>query len=88
MCGRSGLTVLYLSGITGDWKSLFTVAQSEAFDKIYQEKVAGLPQALFPWEWWPHIPGLDVNSEYPDVLVFKHAHRKQTFILRFSYTLH
>ncbi|XP_036688175.1 bile salt sulfotransferase-like isoform X1 [Balaenoptera musculus] len=37
-------------GITGDWKSHFTVAQSEAFDKIYQEKMAGLAQDLFPWE--------------------------------------
>ncbi|KAB0390774.1 hypothetical protein E2I00_006116, partial [Balaenoptera physalus] len=37
-------------GIIGDWKSHFTVAQSEAFDKIYQEKMAGLAQDLFPWE--------------------------------------
>ncbi|XP_076986781.1 sulfotransferase 2A1-like [Tamandua tetradactyla] len=41
---------LLRKGITGDWKNHFTVAQSETFDKIYQEKMAGLPQKLFPWE--------------------------------------
>ncbi|XP_058386704.1 sulfotransferase 2A1-like [Diceros bicornis minor] len=37
-------------GISGDWKNHFTVAQAEAFDKIFQEKMADLPQDLFPWE--------------------------------------
>ncbi|XP_053460723.1 sulfotransferase 2A1-like [Nycticebus coucang] len=37
-------------GVTGDWKNYFTVAQAEAFDKLFQEKMAGLPQELFPWE--------------------------------------
>ncbi|XP_032642440.1 sulfotransferase 2A1 [Chelonoidis abingdonii] len=36
-------------GICGDWKNHFTVAQSEAFDRIYQDRMAGLPEA-FPWE--------------------------------------
>ncbi|XP_053460717.1 sulfotransferase 2A1-like isoform X2 [Nycticebus coucang] len=41
---------LIRKGITGDWKNHFTVAQAEAFDKLFQEKMADLPRELFPWE--------------------------------------
>ncbi|XP_003803680.1 bile salt sulfotransferase-like [Otolemur garnettii] len=41
---------LMRKGVTGDWKNYFTVAQAEAFDKLFQEKMADLPQELFPWE--------------------------------------
>ncbi|XP_051017846.1 sulfotransferase 2A1-like [Acomys russatus] len=37
-------------GITGDWKSHFTVAQAEEFNKTFQEKMADFPKELFPWE--------------------------------------
>ncbi|XP_012863470.1 sulfotransferase 2A1 isoform X1 [Echinops telfairi] len=40
---------LLRKGVTGDWKRHFTVAQSEAFDKIYREKMVGLPPGLCPW---------------------------------------
>ncbi|XP_035164685.1 sulfotransferase 2B1-like isoform X4 [Oxyura jamaicensis] len=36
-------------GICGDWKNHFTVAQSETFDRIYQERMQGLNMA-FPWD--------------------------------------
>ncbi|XP_065426832.1 sulfotransferase 2B1-like isoform X2 [Chrysemys picta bellii] len=36
-------------GICGDWKNHFTVAQSEAFDRIYQDWMGGLMEA-FPWD--------------------------------------
>lgn len=31
---------LCLAGISGNWKNHFTVTQSEAFDKVYQEKMS------------------------------------------------
>ncbi|KAL1764690.1 bile salt sulfotransferase 1-like, partial [Sigmodon hispidus] len=41
---------LLRKGTSGDWKNHFTVAEAEAFDKVYQEKMAGFPPELFPWE--------------------------------------
>ncbi|XP_072463314.1 sulfotransferase 2A1-like isoform X2 [Notamacropus eugenii] len=37
-------------GISGDWKNHFTVAQSEAFDNLFQERMTELDQRLFPWD--------------------------------------
>ncbi|KAM7340279.1 hypothetical protein ACRRTK_000894 [Alexandromys fortis] len=42
--------VLMRKGTTGDWKNHITVAQAEAFDKAFQENMAGFPPELFPWK--------------------------------------
>nr|XP_020663040.1 bile salt sulfotransferase isoform X1 [Pogona vitticeps] len=36
-------------GMCGDWKTHFTVAQSECFNKAYQEKMQNLKE-IFPWQ--------------------------------------
>ncbi|XP_076783107.1 sulfotransferase 2A2-like [Arvicanthis niloticus] len=41
---------LMRKGTTGDWKNHFTVAQAEAFNKVFQDKMAGFPPGMFPWE--------------------------------------
>ncbi|XP_041911470.1 sulfotransferase 2A1-like [Arvicola amphibius] len=40
---------LLRKGTCGNWKNVFTVAQSEAFDTAYQEKMVRLDPGLFPW---------------------------------------
>lgn len=38
---QQSLRFCLVSGMPGDWKNYFTVAQNEEFDKDYQKKMAG-----------------------------------------------
>ncbi|XP_033121114.1 sulfotransferase 1C2A-like [Anneissia japonica] len=38
---RQDISPFLRKGVVGDWKNYFTVAQNQAFDKIYYEKLKG-----------------------------------------------
>ncbi|KAF5918510.1 hypothetical protein HPG69_018294 [Diceros bicornis minor] len=51
LCGqyldkKNGSFMRKSKSISGDWRNYFTVAQTEAFDKIFQEKMADLPPEM------------------------------------------
>ncbi|NXW50735.1 ST2B1 Sulfotransferase, partial [Nyctiprogne leucopyga] len=49
LCFEADKWISLTSGIWRDWENHFTVAQSESFDRIYQERMQGL-NVTFPWD--------------------------------------
>ncbi|CAI5781303.1 sulfotransferase family cytosolic 2B member 1-like isoform X1 [Podarcis lilfordi] len=46
---RWHICLIIRSGISGDWKNLLTVAQSEHFDHAYRKNMCGV-NMTFPWD--------------------------------------
>jgi hypothetical protein len=57
------VSAICFPGISGEWNDHFTLKEAEVFNKLFQEKMAGFPPGMFPWEECSQTSRSYVNTD-------------------------